>query len=102
VSRRVSDDSSHTTCLSSKHGKSFDPPFVGLFTNLDLAIDGFSESLSKELPLEWNIRASPTHRIPLTDHSPITRSASSKQADSTLTPSQPAKSSLSTPPTPIP
>ena len=29
-----------------------------LFTDAGLAIEGFTESLSKELPLEWNIKAS--------------------------------------------
>ena len=29
-----------------------------------LAIEGFTESLAKELPLEWNIKASPLHRLP--------------------------------------
>ena len=65
MSRPVSNDLSYAMCFSSKHGECSDPPFVGLFTNLDVAIDGFSESLSKELPLKWNIRASPTHQIKL-------------------------------------
>ena len=69
MSRPVSNDLSYAMCFSSKHGECSDPPFVGLFTNLDLpAIDGFSESLSKELPLEWNIKASAIHHI--TSHHP--------------------------------
>jgi hypothetical protein len=38
-------------------------------TNLYPAIEGFTESLSKELPLQWNINASPTPHF--TPHSPL-------------------------------